>query len=90
VQQKNQAGLLLGASLDVFCTVNKYGNFVFISAAAKTHWGYLPEDLVNTAFMELVVAEDVAKTNRIAKSIFTGKEVKSFINRFKKKDGTIA
>ncbi|MFX5611318.1 PAS domain-containing protein, partial [Acinetobacter baumannii] len=54
VQQKNQAGLLLGASLDVFCTVNKYGNFVFISAAAKTHWGYLPEDLVNTAFMELV------------------------------------
>ncbi|WP_204271749.1 hypothetical protein, partial [Escherichia coli] len=45
---------------------------------------------VNTAFMELVVAEDVAKTNRIAKSIFLGKEVKSFINRFKKKDGTIA
>lgn len=90
IKQRWEANHLMDASLDVFCTINQQGNFVYVNAAAEDHWGYLPEQLIGKAYMEMVLEEDVMKTNEIAASILTGKEVKSFINRYNKKDGGIA
>jgi hypothetical protein len=30
---------MMNESLDVFCTINEEGNFVYVSAACKKHWG---------------------------------------------------
>ncbi|CAN5589239.1 hypothetical protein BH11BAC3_BH11BAC3_07190 [soil metagenome] len=90
VHYKSEANQLMDASLDVFCTINKQGNFAYVSAAASKHWGYLPEELLGKAYMNFIVEEDVPKSKEIAKAIHSGKEIKSFVNRYKKKDGSIA
>jgi PAS domain S-box-containing protein len=81
---------MVDSSLDVFCTINELGNFEYVSAASLYHWGYLPEELKGIPYMNLVLDEDVPKTFEIATSILNGNDVKSFVNRYKKKNGGIA
>jgi PAS domain S-box-containing protein len=90
MRQKDQASRLMNASLDVFCTINEDGNFIYVSEAAKSLWGYNPEEIINTPYITLVIEEDIPKTNNIANAIISGQEIKSFVNRYKCKDGHIA
>jgi PAS domain S-box-containing protein len=90
VKQRSEANQLMDASLDVFCTINEQGNFVNVSAAALNHWGYAPEELSGKPYMDYILEEDVPKTNEISAAILSGQEIKSFTNRYKKKDGSIA
>ncbi|HSI76116.1 MAG TPA: PAS domain S-box protein [Lunatimonas sp.] len=90
LRRKSSANHLMDASLDTFCTINEAGNFEFVSAAAVTHWGYLPEELIGRPVVELILEEDKSKTNEIGSEIIGGQHVKSFVNRYRKKDGTIA
>ncbi len=90
VKEKTEELQLIDASLDVFCTVNEQGNFVYVSAAAKNHWGYSPEELVGTSYQDLILEEDLNKTVEAIESIHSGQEIKSFVNRYKRKDGSIA
>lgn len=90
VQENYQARLLMEASLDVFCTIDEGGNFVYVSEEAKSHWGYTAEELLNTPYVRLVLEEDIGKTNQATEAIIAGQEVKPFVNRYKRKDGSIA
>ncbi|TXD84093.1 PAS domain S-box protein [Subsaximicrobium wynnwilliamsii] len=90
VKHRSEANQLIDASLDIFCTINEQGNFVFVSAAASTHWGYLPKELIGKAYVDFILEEDLPKTSDIAASILRGQDVKSFVNRYKKKNGGIA
>jgi len=90
IKQQSEASQLIDASLDVFCTVNAQGEFVYISAPVENHWGYTTEELIGLPYKNLVVEEDVSKTNKITEDIHKGKKVKSFSNRFRRKDGGIA
>lgn len=90
VQEKYRASSLMDASLDVFCAIDEAGYFTYVSEAATKHWGYTPSELINTPFIELVLKEDVSKTKNIADAIIAGEEVKSFTNRYKRKDGGVA
>lgn len=90
IREKYQASQLMDASLDIFCTINEDGNFVYVSEASTALWGYTPEELINTQYIKLVVEEDIIKSNNIADAIVAGEEVKSFVNRYQRKDGGIA
>jgi PAS domain S-box-containing protein len=90
VKHRSVGNQMMDASLDVFCTVDEHGNFMYVSAASTNHWGYLPEELIGKAYQDLILDEDVPKTNEIAAAILSGQEIKSFVNRYKKKDGGIA
>ena len=90
LKQKTEEHQLLDASLDVFCTVNEQGKFVYVSAASEKLWGYKPEELIGTKFRDLIFEEDLSKTDAITAVSFTGVEINSFVNRYKKKDGGIA
>lgn len=90
IKQRKEADQLMDASLDVFCTVDEFDEFVFVSGASTRLWGYKPEELVGKSIRSLVVEEDLPKTNKLIKEILEGKEVKTFSNRYKKKDGGIA
>ncbi|UAM97576.1 PAS domain S-box protein [Polaribacter litorisediminis] len=90
VKNKNEEKQLLDASLDVFCTINKDGNFVYVNANSLKHWGYLPEELIGKAYKDLILEEDVPKTMEAADNLFSGQDLKSFSNRYKKKNGGIA
>ncbi len=90
VNQRSEAKQLIDGSLDVFCTINEKGNFVFVSSAAYSLWGYTPEELMGKAYKGLVLEEDIAKTEEAANTILSGIATKSFRNRYRKKDGGIA
>ncbi|WP_047418657.1 PAS domain S-box protein [Cellulophaga sp. Hel_I_12] len=90
VKQKSEASQLIDASLDIFCTINEQGNFVFVTAATASHWGYEPEELIGSPYVDLILEEDLQKTEEVAAAILGGQDVKSFVNRYKKKNGGIA
>ncbi len=90
VKQRMEAKQLMDASLDVFCTINEAGEFIYVSAAAEAHWGYKPEELIGKPYIALTLEEDVSKTKEIAAAIEKGHDIKTFHNRYRKKDGGIA
>jgi len=90
VRHKTEANQMLDSSLDVFCTVNEQDKFVYVSAASTHRWGYTPEELIGTSNRDLVMEDDVPKTNDMVAAIVSGQEVTSFVNRYKKKNGEIA
>ena len=85
-----EAKKILDASLDVFCTIDKEGFLVHVSAASSSLWGYLPDELQGKAYQDYVLEEDKAKTEEAVKAIMSGQDTRSFINRCTKKDGSIA
>ncbi|WP_162417191.1 PAS domain S-box protein [Cyclobacterium roseum] len=90
IRQKDHASRLMDASLDVFCTIDEAGNFVFVSAASAKHWGYPPEELIGKPYRELILEEDLEKTDLVAAEIMAGREFRTFSNRFRMKHGGIA
>jgi PAS domain S-box-containing protein len=88
--KKLEASKLLDQSLDVFCTINDEGNFEYVSEAATYHWGFTPKELVGKAYQDLILEEDIPKTIAVVTDLMNGKETKTFVNRYKKKNGKIA
>lgn len=79
---------LIENSLDVICSIDADGRFVEVSPACLKLWGYESEELVGRPYIELVVPEDVQKTQTIAAEIMSGKEVSGFENRYTRPDGS--
>ncbi len=90
IKQKDYASRLMDASLDVFCTIDEAGKFVFVSAVSADHWGYPPDELIGMPYRDLIIEEDKEMTDLVAAEIMAGREFKSFSNRFRKKNGDIA
>lgn len=80
---------ILDRSLDVICTIDKFGQFVMVSAACERIWGYPPSELIGRKYMELVHPKDHARTTLEAARIMAGLPTVDFINRYIRKDGTV-
>ncbi len=80
--------LLLNGAVDVICTVDADGRFVSINPACQQMWGYSQEELIGRKYIELVVAEDVARTNEASAKIMGGERATDFENRYLHKDGS--
>ncbi|REG82495.1 PAS domain S-box protein [Algoriphagus antarcticus] len=80
---------ILDSSLDVICTINTAGEFVNVSAASQQVWGYPPEELIGSKFMNLVYEEDADMTSKAAEKIFNGIQTPFFENRYVHKSGRI-
>ena len=80
---------ILNSSLDVICTVNAEWEFVNVNAASKQVWGYTPEELIGTKFMNLVYHEDRDMTSKAAESFFKGNHLPFFENRYVHKSGKV-
>jgi PAS domain S-box-containing protein len=52
---------MMNESLDVFCTINEEGNFVYVSAACKKTLGIVTQELVGKA-LYVIYEEDIPKT----------------------------
>ena len=90
IAQKEDASQLMNAALDVFCTLDEDGKYVFVSAVSAENWGYHPEELIGRSYRDLVIEEDLKKTDRVIAEIMAGRISKSFSNRYRKKNGDIA
>jgi PAS domain S-box-containing protein len=90
ITPRSEADQMIDPSLDVFCTGNEEGKCIYASAASLNHWGYSPEELIGKSYKDLILDEDLYKTNELMTTILSGQNVKSFMNRYRKKDGAIA
>jgi PAS domain S-box-containing protein len=90
IKQLSEVNQLIDASLDVFCTVNELGYFMYVSIAAINHWGYSPEELIGKSYRDFIVVEDLPKTTAMTSSILSGEDIEVFENRYRKKEGGIA
>lgn len=79
---------ILESSLDVICSADASGNFISVSAASKTVFGYEPEELMGENYRSFVSPETKDKSVKIASEIVGGITVNHFENEFIKKDGT--
>jgi PAS domain S-box-containing protein len=75
-------------ALDVICAIDLEGRFTQVSPASFKVWGYRPDELIGRRYIELVLPEDVAKTNEAAATIMAGNETTNFENRYLCKDGS--
>jgi len=80
--------LLVDGAVDVICTVDVDGRFVKINPACQQLWGYSQEELIGRQYIDLVVPEDVPKTNEAAATIMAGEKTADFENRYVHKDGS--
>ncbi|MDB6153287.1 MAG: multi-sensor hybrid histidine kinase, partial [Chthoniobacteraceae bacterium] len=81
---------VLDSSRDVICAFNAEGRFIQVSAACERIWGYQPDELASTSFLDKVLAEDQALTREVAAEIMAGNPTNSFENRCVRKDGSVA
>ncbi len=75
-------------SVNMLCVTDNDGRFRKISSACRHILGYEPQELENKMYIDLVHPDDVEITLAVASQILSGSMVKSFTNRYKKKDGT--
>ena len=80
---------IFDSSLDAICAFDAEGRFLQVSAACERIWGYRPEELLGTPYLEKVLPEDQALTMAAAADIMAGHPTTSFVNRYVRKDGAI-
>ena len=80
---------MLDTLADVICAFDKNGYCRYVNKACLQLWGYAPEELVGTDFMNLVFAEDITKTIAYTAQIGEVSHKSDFTNRIYRKDGTL-
>ncbi len=75
-------------ALNLICTVDAEGKFVAVNPACFKMFGYQPEELIGTAYVDLIVPEDVEKSTAAAR-VMAGEEINNFENRCRRKNGAV-
>ncbi|MBD3630773.1 PAS domain S-box protein [Cyclobacterium sp.] len=90
-QERTEKNLnrILEQSMDVFCTLDETGKFLWLSEAAINLLGYRAEELKGKSFLELVSRENRFKSLRAALELMKGKSDISFENSHIRSDGSI-
>ncbi len=80
---------ILDSSLDMICSFDGDGRFTQVNTSCEAVFGYTPEELLGTWFIEKVLPEDVLKTQQEARTVMAGRVTRNFENRVVRKDGVI-
>lgn len=76
--------------LDAICVVDAAGRFVYVSGACERIFGYLPQEMVGRAILEMVHPDDLEATVATAREVMLGRLTNHFENRYIRKDGSVA
>jgi two-component system sensor histidine kinase/response regulator len=80
---------ILDNSLDVICTFDATGRFLQVNRACETVWGYRPDELIGSPYLDLVHPDDRGMTVNVEAAILDGTPATNFENRYLRRDGTI-
>jgi PAS domain S-box-containing protein len=75
--------------LDAICVVDTHGCFVSVTGACERIFGYTPEEMAGRTMLDMVVADDRAKTVQAVANVMAGHLQHHFENRYLRKDGSI-
>ncbi len=74
---------------DVTCTLDAKGHIVQINSACEALWGYKPDEMIGTKYLDYVLPDDRTVTTRAIAEIMSGHPPRDFDNRYVRKNGTI-
>ncbi|SBS36727.1 putative diguanylate cyclase YdaM [Marinomonas spartinae] len=80
---------VLELMLDAVCVVDRFGHFVFVSAAFENMFGYSPSEVIGQSMERMVFPEDKLKTAKVVETLLNGEVQPRFENRWLHKDGRI-
>jgi PAS domain S-box-containing protein len=80
---------IMDSSMDVICTINKEGQYVKVSAAAQSLWGYSPDELAGRLYIDFILQEDRELSLEAATQIMSGVNMTNFENRICCKNGKV-
>jgi PAS domain S-box-containing protein len=78
---------LLHCSVDMICTIDKDGRFVFVSDSSLPMFGYRPEEMSGRLCMEFVYPDDIESTANVREATMNDQTDLRFQNRYIHKDG---
>jgi PAS domain S-box-containing protein len=84
--QKERA--LIHNATEIICSLDAEGRYVNINPASLKLWGYKPEELIGQHYSELVVQEDLARTEEAEAATLQGQDLSDFENKIRSRDGT--
>jgi PAS domain S-box-containing protein len=73
-------------ALDVICSVDSDGRFSAVSAAAKTVWGYAPDELIGRRYIDILPITDADRVRQIVESTIAEHGVCTFETSVMKKE----
>ena len=76
-------------AMDVICSIDANGNFINVSPASLTVWGYIPCELVSRCYKDILAVEDVTRTERQFMAVIAGKSVVDFENQVRHRNGSL-
>lgn len=85
----NEFKKILDQSLDIICTFDQKGQFIWVNGAATSILGYQAHELEGRPYLEFVVEEDREKTAVASAAIVAGTKMTNFENRYIRKDGSL-
>ena len=80
---------LLDFSPDIICALDKESRFLFVSAAAKTDWGYDPAELIGSSLLDYIVEADRLQTGQMLEAAKSSLVSTRFQNGSRCKNGNI-
>lgn len=80
---------VINHALDVICSIDQEQKFQSINPAAAKAWGYLPEELLGSKFIDLVIEEDRQKSLQSLFGAEKSIDTLSFENRLNRKNGSV-
>ncbi len=79
---------IMNQSRDVICAIDRRGRFAEVSDACLTIWGYAPDELIGNPYLDLVHADDQARTRDATAAIMAGESTSALENRYQHKNGS--
>ena len=78
---------VLKQSLDIICTIDREGKFIYINEACRRVLGFEPCEMVNRSVHDFVLTADHEKTANTRMEVIDGDATTAFENRIISKDG---
>lgn len=82
-------GTILHTIVDVVCVLDDEGIFRYVSGAARSLFGYEPEEMVGSSFLRFIHPEDAQKTRHCIATRLGGHATSHFENRYRRKNGVL-
>ena len=79
---------ILDQSVDLICSIDKRGRFIWLNQTSERLWGYCPDELTGIDYISLVLEADRTRTTQVVATIMTGTDCIHFKNTYLHKNGS--
>jgi len=88
IEKQQELDVYFSSSLDLLCITSMEGRFLRLNPQWEKVFGYTTEELKDQEVLDYLHTDDILSTYEAIKALGNDQEVKGFVNRYRRKDGT--